>query len=149
MMSFLPNTRHSSALSRSLSTPILNQENSSNKKSFKGLKSWWNKISNRFHNIKNRENNFSHSVSINIIPDEPDTEIEQLEDNIDNGTMFTLGFSAATCDLPSDSLQIVQPPQINEMIILDTDGSRSPECYIGNKYDYNINLGVVSVYLCP
>ena len=30
------------------------------------------------------------------------------------------------------------------MIILDTDGSRSPECYIGNNiYDYNINLGVV------
>ena len=55
------------------------QPNSSNKKSFKGLKSWWNKISSRFHNIKNRENHFSHSVSINIIPDEPDIEIEQLQ----------------------------------------------------------------------
>lgn len=131
MMSFLPTTRNSSALSRSLSTPMLSKEDSSakSKKSFKGLKAWWSKISSRFNNVKNRENNFSHSVSINIIPDESD--IEQIELDDQNGganeTLFTLGFSAATIDQPSNSIPIVQPPDIPEIIMPEKNGSKIPE----------------------
>ena len=90
MMSYLPNSRNSSAMTRSLSTPNLNDnnkensnKNKKNKSSFKGgLKSWWNKISGRFQNVKNRENTnkFSHSVSINIIPDDDDDEEENIQE---------------------------------------------------------------------
>ena len=132
-MSFLPTTRNSSALSRSQSTPMLAKEESSakSKKSFKGLKAWWSKISSRFNNVKNRENNFSHSVSINIIPDESDIEQLDLDNNDQNGgandTLFTLGFSAATLDQPSNSIPIVQPPDIPEIILADKNGSKIPE----------------------
>ena len=146
MMSYLPNSRQSSALTRSLSTPNLINKESSNKKnnkSFKGgLKSWWNKISGRFQNVKNRENKFSHSVSINIIPDEPedndDDIIQEINaccaNDIKNDTIFVLGFSAATLDLPSNSLSLVQPPHVDEMIVLDNNhGSKIQEVAIDTK----------------
>ena len=137
MMSYLPNSRNSSAMTRSLSTPNLNDnnkensnKNKKNKSSFKGgLKSWWNKISGRFQNVKNRENTnkFSHSVSINIIPDDDDEEENIQEINArctagnGNDSIFALGFSAAILDLPSNSLSLVQPPHVDEMIVLDSN----------------------------
>ena len=110
---------------------MLSKEETSakSKKSFKGLKAWWSKISSRFNNVKNRENNFSHSVSINIIPDESDIEQIEVDDHDQNGganeTLFTLGFSAATIDQPSNSIPIVQPPDIPEIILSDINSDRS------------------------
>ena len=147
MMSYLPNSRQSSALTRSLSTPNLNNKESSsnknknNKSSFKGgLKTWWNKISGRFQNVNNnnRENKFSHSVSINIIPDEDD-DIQEINacTGTGNDTIFALGFSAATLDLPSNSLSLIQPPHVDEMIVLDNNilnhGSKIQEVSIDTK----------------
>ena len=135
MMSYLPNSRNSSAMTRSLSTPNLNDnnkensnKNKKNKSSFKGgLKSWWNKISGRFQNVKNRENTnkFSHSVSINIIPDDEEENIQEINARCTagngNDSIFALGFSAAILDLPSNSLSLVQPPHVDEMIVLDSN----------------------------
>ncbi len=127
VIAFMPISRQSSvhALKRSVSMAALPKDSSAGKKP-SGLKSWWRKFSKRFRGVKKAE-----EVRINIIPDEPDVqsviipnaEDQDLEADGD-GTQaaFTLGFSAATKDMPSNSSSmIVQAPSGMVSQITDQD----------------------------
>ncbi len=127
VLAFMPISRPPSAsLQRSVSMAALPSKSASakSKKSSGGggLKAWWNKFSMRFKGVKKAE-----EVRINIIPDEPDVQSIIISDagdddhdpeqEGDNRAVFTLGFSAATKDLPTNCSSLtVQAPEILSVI---------------------------------
>lgn len=138
-MAFLPISRNASALSRSLSSPAISSK-PERKKSGKGLKAWWNKISARFKTV-DAEN--PAAVSINIIPDEPTWDVQSLMEDNDlypdhqnhDSIIFTLGFSAATKDLPSYVGLNIEEPELKPTILeLDgQDNATSQQYWIDTK----------------
>ena len=85
-------------------------------------------FSRRFKRL-NKDKDRSNKVSINIIPDEPmiddsmnvqdfDTRANaDLSLNDLNGTVFTLGFTAATTDLSSYTVSPIAPPTMNAEVL--------------------------------
>ena len=124
LMSLLPLSRPVSKLTRSISTPMISSE----KKSDKGIKKWWEKFSSIFKTstdqdqVLNSQEPFSHSLNINVIPPEEDIQ-ESLKtmnlDDSDENLTFTHGFTAGVRDLTDNGLIYVQPPDEKPMIILE------------------------------
>ncbi len=80
-----------------------------------GLRGWWDKVSSRFRRLKHDQ----RVVSVNIIPDEDNSENETVDkltvEDVEatagmDGAVFTLGFTAATTDLSSYLVAPISPP---------------------------------------
>ncbi len=108
-LSFFPTKKSllDSSKKRSVSTTALDQIKKEGGRGGGGaLKAWWEKVSGRFRRLKS--DNRDNRVSVNIIPDEPGgadgrgvaDKAEGLNDG-GGGSVFTLGFAAATTDLSS------------------------------------------------
>ncbi|XP_059091343.1 ankyrin repeat and SAM domain-containing protein 6-like [Tigriopus californicus] len=110
------------ALERSVSVADFGRIRSAQRKGFKG---WFGRLSGQLRKLKP---DMRSKVSINIIPSEPghvngidDMRIEEfatLENDVGvdiNGSIFTLGFSAATTDLSSYGVSPLEPPLFHTM----------------------------------